>query len=269
MSKDLLNKLTSQDKDTIGEFLRSLGCQEDVFSCRTSQLCQALTNDTVYVYATDKEILLVLPDHVSPYTKERAALCPYDSQKETYLQDVSSPETRRSRKRRVSPLWKLCKGGEAIHEALATQEVEVFHIHCMLVTNSYILNDEEIVELLQTTGLPFDISLLDGCYDFIDSLYFNPLPINPDSRLAPWRYLNNLIGPLEEPVPEDTEHDTMTSDEEEFAQLLNQFINGDYEKEKEEDEEEPRIELPAEAPDADPLRQLILQAKQAVRKKDD
>ncbi len=111
--------------------------------------------------------------------------------------------------------------------------------------------------------------MLDGCYDFIDSLYFNPLPINPDSRLAPWRYLKNLIGQLEESDPEDTEHDTMTSDEEEFAQLLNQFINGDYEKEKEEDEEEPRIELPAEAPDADPLRQLILQAKQAVRKKDD
>lgn len=274
MSSKLFNKLASQDRNSIGGFLRSLGCREDIFSCRTNQLCPAFADETFYVYAIEKEILLVLPDQVSPYTKERAALCPYNSQKETYLQDVSSPETRRNRKRRVSPLWKLCKGGEAIHEALSTQRVEDFHIHCMLITNSYILNDEEIVELFQSEGLPFGISLLDGCHNFIESLYNNPLPVNPDGCLPPWGYLNEFLIPLRDPDFEEEPHNTSTPDEEEFVRLLNEFIKSEYDDlpkptDKEENEGMSGTEQLAEAPDADTLRQLILQAKQAVRKGED
>ena len=156
---DMISELKLQTNETIFRFLTQLGKQEDVYSSRPEDLCPTLQDCKVYVYAKEQELVVVLVDVTMTGTQEEADLEFSNPVMKAYFHNATSPFLERVGEYRDSPVWQLYQAAKSLHK-LINKDVELpVQVHAVLVTNSYIVNIEELQEALSSMNVDFGLTV--------------------------------------------------------------------------------------------------------------
>lgn len=186
---DMISELKLQTNETIFHFLTQLGKQEDVYSSRPEDLCPTLQDSKVYVYAKEQELVVVLVDVTMTGTQEEADLEFSNPVMKAYFHNATSPFLERVGEYRDSPVWQLYQAAKSLHK-LINKDVELpVQVHAVLVTNSYIVNIEELQEALSSMNEDFGLTVFHDCQSFCDKWSVFKLPVNPDFFLVGATYL--------------------------------------------------------------------------------
>jgi len=160
---DMISELKLQTNETIFHFLTQLGKQEDVYSSRPEDLCPTLQDCKVYVYAKEQELVVVLVDVTMTGTQEEADLEFSNPVMKAYFHNATSPFLERVGEYRDSPVWQLYQAATSLHK-LINKDVELpVQVHAVLVTNSYIVNIEELQEALSSMNEDFGLTVFHDC----------------------------------------------------------------------------------------------------------
>ena len=106
-----------------------------------------------------------------------------------YFHNATSPFLERAGEYRDSPVWQLYQAAKSLNK-LINKDVELpVQVHAVLVTNSYIVNIEELQEALSSMNEDFGLTVFHDCQSFCDQWSVFKLPVNPDFFLVGATYL--------------------------------------------------------------------------------
>lgn len=187
----IIDKFFNQTNETIWEFLRQMGSREDVFSI-FSYVYPGMENYVTYFYAVEKEIVIMCLDKNPDGTVEWADRGVY-SKPFKFFKKVSSESKVSDDEKdwRDSPAQDLYYAAYKMREFLSkTGKYEIVPaIHCILLTNSTIINYPDVIKSWQQPLFGFS-ALHELDYELIcDNPNHNPvLPINNDFSLIGGEY---------------------------------------------------------------------------------
>ncbi|MBR4898759.1 MAG: hypothetical protein IKZ48_08240 [Prevotella sp.] len=185
----MISELKLQTNETIFRFLTQLGKREDVYSSRPEDLCPTLQDSNVYVYAKEQELVVVLVDVTMTGTQEEADLEFSNPVMKAYFHNATSPFLERVGEYRDSPVWQLFQAARSLHK-LINKDVELpVQVHTVLVTNSSIVNIEELQKAIANLDEEFGLTIFHNCQSFCDQWSVFKLPVNPDFFLMGATYL--------------------------------------------------------------------------------
>lgn len=232
----MISELKLQTKETIFRFLTQLGQQEDVYSSHPEDLCPTLQDCNVYVYDKEQEFVVVLVDVTMTGTKEEADLEFGNPMMKAYFHNATSPFLERAGEYRDSPVWQLYHAAKSLQE-LINKDVELpVQVHAVLVTNSNIVNIDELQESVASRNEDFGLTIFHNCQSFCDQWSVFRLPINPDFFLVGATYLQMYKHELSLQFEADKEID-------EFERRLLEFMDRQRDYESVNDDQDDDDEL--------------------------
>ena len=214
----MIRKLKRQSPETIFRFLSHLGQQADVYANIEEDLCPSLKDKSVYVYSVNGELALVMIDTVLSGTKEQADLAFVHPLEPSYFKNLTTFRQQEKGEKRKSPLWSLFNAAKSVEELLNEHRMFRVKVHALLITNSLIVNYDEVREVISHEKEHFSMTVLHDCQTFCDQWSVLKLPLNQSSCLAGAVYLREykckLAGGMQDEI-----------DEEEIAKLLADYVD--------------------------------------------
>ena len=182
----IIDKFFEQTNDTIWEFLRLIGQDKDVFSI-FSYVYPGMENYVTYFYAVEKEIVIMCLDKNQEGTVEWADSGVYSKPFKHFKKvDNDGNVSRDEKDWRDSPAQDLYYAANKMREFISkTSRFQIVPaIHCMLLTNSTIINYLDVVKSWQQPLFGFSVLHKLDYEPICDNPNQNPvLPINNDFDL--------------------------------------------------------------------------------------
>ena len=212
----LINDFRKQTKTTIWKHLDAMAANYAVYSTHLNGLSPFLTDYDIYLYCDSSNVVIVCLD-----------CCGHcDENIIDESETLSSLILTEGREPRFSTVWKL---KEAVR--LAKTNLQLSHpdiaVYGVLMTEAEILNSYELYELWDANN----IMVID---DF-NRLKYRKIHVNNDDELACKDYINTLLNlTLDEDDTRQDEDDTRQDEDEDdakqgdddnFAKLLDKFLN--------------------------------------------
>lgn len=197
--KHFIEALKHPSMDKRWEFIRKIGNDEKVFSIGLSRFTPQLKGKEVYLYAHEKEAVILLVDDY-PSTKEVADEEEFNEEEPLYFSETSH---------RISPVYLLRTARHAYRESFRKRKEEEPDVLCILLTASTFIEKENIVDKWNDLGvlvwesitgdirhIPTNGNLLlnesKNLHNYLFDLTCGSLPItvnnsydmNPDSRVS-------------------------------------------------------------------------------------
>jgi len=221
----LINDFKKQTQTTIWKHLDAMAVNYAVYSSHLNGLTPYLTDFDVYLYCDDSSMVVVCLD------------CCGHCEEQTYEEsETLSPLIMTvGHEPRVSIVWKLAQTVRAIRNRLTIP------VYGVLITEADITNSHELYEMWDSNNV--------AVIDYMRRLkYHRKIRVNEDGELACSSYVYTLnekplqvseaVSPVTPvPITEDANQPEETNqpeesetDYEEFAKLLSEFINNEYEE---------------------------------------
>ena len=230
----LINDFKDQSADTIWKFMNAMAVNYTVYSTHLKGLSPFLTDNDVYLYCNDTNVVIVCLDR-----------CGNDDE-QVYEESLtlSSMLFDDSQEPRVSMVWKLKEAVRLAKIRLQNTTPNV-NVYGVLLTEAAILNKYELYRLWDANNVMV--------IDDLKRLRYKKIKINDDGELACKAYVSGVIDATlnqddndvsmaNKSLMKKTDKSVSTKDEgDEFEKLLNDFINSGYEEtfDKDPDEEQP------------------------------
>ena len=230
----LINDFKDQSADTIWKFMNAMAVNYTVYSTHLKGLSPFLTDNDVYLYCNDTNVVIVCLDR-----------CGNDDE-QVYEESLtlSSMLFDDSQEPRVSMVWKLKETVRLAKIRLQNTTPNV-NVYGVLLTEAAILNKYELYRLWDANNVMV--------IDDLKRLRYKKIKINDDGELACKAYVSGVIDATlnqddndvsmaNKSLMKKTDKSVSTKDEgDEFEKLLNDFINSGYEEtfDKDPDEEQP------------------------------
>ena len=230
----LINDFKDQSADTIWKFMNAMAVNYTVYSTHLKGLSTFLTDNDVYLYCNDTNVVIVCLDR-----------CGNDDE-QVYEESLtlSSMLFDDSQEPRVSMVWKLKETVRLAKIRLQNTTPNV-NVYGVLLTEAAILNKYELYRLWDANNVMV--------IDDLKRLRYKKIKINDDGELACKAYVSGVIDATlnqddndvsmaNKSLMKKTDKSVSTKDEgDEFEKLLNDFINSGYEEtfDKDPDEEQP------------------------------
>ena len=230
----LINDFKDQSADTIWKFMNAMAVNYTVYSTHLKGLSPFLTDNDVYLYCNDTNVVIVCLD------------CCGNDDKQVYEESLtlSSMLFDDSQEPRVSMVWKLKEAVRLAKIRLQNTTPNV-NVYGVLLTEAAILNKYELYRLWDANNV--------RVIDDLKRLRYKKIKINDDGELACKAYVSGVIDATlnqddndvsmaNKSLMKKTDKSVSTKDEgDEFEKLLNDFINSGYEEtfDKDPDEEQP------------------------------
>lgn len=219
----LINDFKYQTADTVWKFMDAMAVNYTVYSTRCKGLSPFLSDNDVYVYCNDTNVVVVCLDCCG--NSERRAYEESDTLGSMLFDHEQEP--------RVSMVWKLKETVRLAKDRLQNIAPDI-NVYGLLLTEAEILNACELYRLWDANNVMV--------IDELKRLRYRTIPTNDDDELACKAYVKVVreatLGQEDmdttmdnEPVMEKTDKPVSTSDEDdEFEKLLNDFIHREYEE---------------------------------------
>lgn len=230
----LINDFKDQSADTIWKFMNAMAVNYTVYSTHLKGLSPFLTDNDVYLYCNDTNVVIVCLD------------CCGNDDEQVYEESLtlSSMLFDDSQEPRVSMVWKLKEAVRLAKIRLQNTTPNV-NVYGVLLTEAAILNKYELYRLWDANNVMV--------IDDLKRLRYKKIKINDDGELACKAYVSGVIDATlnqddndvsmaNKSLMKKTDKSVSTKDEgDEFEKLLNDFINSGYEEtfDKDPDEEQP------------------------------
>jgi len=230
----LINDFKDQSADTIWKFMNAMAVNYTVYSTHLKGLSPFLTDNDVYLYCNDTNVVIVCLDR-----------CGNDDE-QVYEESLtlSSMLFDDSQEPRVSMVWKLKEAVRLAKIRLQNTTPNV-NVYGVLLTEAAILNKYELYRLWDANNVMV--------IDDLKRLRYKKIKINDDGELACKAYVSGVIDATlnqddndvsmaNKSLMKKTDKSVSTKDEgDEFEKLLNDFINSGYEEtfDKDPNEEQP------------------------------
>ena len=230
----LINDFKDQSADTIWKFMNAMAVNYTVYSTHLKGLSPFLTDNDVYLYCNDTNVVIVCLD------------CCGNDDEQVYEESLtlSSMLFDDSQEPRVSMVWKLKETVRLAKIRLQNTTPNV-NVYGVLLTEAAILNKYELYRLWDANNVMV--------IDDLKRLRYKKIKINDDGELACKAYVSGVIDATlnqddndvsmaNKSLMKKTDKSVSTKDEgDEFEKLLNDFINSGYEEtfDKDPDEEQP------------------------------
>ena len=230
----LINDFKDQSADTIWKFMNAMAVNYTVYSTHLKGLSPFLTDNDVYLYCNDTNVVIVCLD------------CCGNDDEQVYEESLtlSSMLFDDSQEPRVSMVWKLKEAVRLAKIRLQNTTPNV-NVYGVLLTEAAILNKYELYRLWDANNV--------RVIDDLKRLRYKKIKINDDGELACKAYVSGVIDATlnqddndvsmaNKSLMKKTDKSVSTKDEgDEFEKLLNDFINSGYEEtfDKDPDEEQP------------------------------
>ena len=230
----LINDFKDQSADTIWKFMNAMAVNYTVYSTHLKGLSPFLTDNDVYLYCNDTNVVIVCLDR-----------CGNDDE-QVYEESLtlSSMLFDDSQEPRVSMVWKLKEAVRLAKIRLQNTTPNV-NVYGVLLTEAAILNKYELYRLWDANNV--------RVIDDLKRLRYKKIKINDDGELACKAYVSGVIDATlnqddndvsmaNKSLMKKTDKSVSTKDEgDEFEKLLNDFINSGYEEtfDKDPNEEQP------------------------------
>ena len=181
----IIDKFFEQTNDTIWDFLKQIGQNKDVYSI-FSYVYPGMENYVTYFYAVEKEIVIMCLDKNQEGTVEWADSGVYSKPFKHFKKvDTDGNVSRDEKDWRDSPAQDLYYAAKKMREFISrTSRFQIVPaIHCMLLTNSTIINYLNVVK-----------SWLQPLFGFsaLHKLDYEPICDNPNQN--PVLPINNDFG---------------------------------------------------------------------------
>ena len=230
----LINDFKDQSADTIWKFMNAMAVNYTVYSTHLKGLSPFLTDNDVYLYCNDTNVVIVCLD------------CCGNDDEQVYEESLtlSSMLFDDSQEPRVSMVWKLKEAVRLAKIRLQNTTPNV-NVYGVLLTEAAILNKYELYRLWDANNVMV--------IDDLKRLRYKKIKINDDGELACKAYVSGVIDATlnqddndvsmaNKSLMKKTDKSVSTKDEgDEFEKLLNDFINSGYEEtfDKDPNEEQP------------------------------
>ena len=230
----LINDFKDQSADTIWKFMNAMAVNYTVYSTHLKGLSPFLTDNDVYLYCNDTNVVIVCLDR-----------CGNDDE-QVYEESLtlSSMLFDDSQEPRVSMVWNLKEAVRLAKIRLQNTTPNV-NVYGVLLTEAAILNKYELYRLWDANNVMV--------IDDLKRLRYKKIKINDDGELACKAYVSGVIDATlnqddndvsmaNKSLMKKTDKSVSTKDEgDEFEKLLNDFINSGYEEtfDKDPNEEQP------------------------------
>lgn len=216
----LITEFKKQNRDTIWQHLESLASDRKVYSDSMKGIHPYLRNNTLFIYAAHKSLVVVCLDNC-PTKEELADEEPFNLEDPLYFSENSH---------RVSPVWQLSETINLIRKKMAEGRNN-WPILGVLLTESTIINAKD----MQDVWDEMDVKVIDRADLDVEQTFAT----HPDEELVFGTMIMSLLRELdEEKRPKES---SVGKEEDEFAAMLEKFLNddsGNKKKEVEKDEEE-------------------------------
>lgn len=160
------------------DFIRKMGCNEEVFSTGISNFTPQLKGKEVYLYSYKKETVIMLVDDYAPT---------YELADEEVFNKDELPLYFNDNSHRVSPVYQLREARHAYLECFRNRKHKEPYVLCVLVTASSFINKEDMYK----TWDDKNVIVCDGIVDA--RLHF---PTNGNTLMKEARYLCNYLTDL-------------------------------------------------------------------------
>ena len=230
----LINDFKDQSADTIWKFMNAMAVNYTVYSTHLKGLSPFLTDNDVYLYCNDTNVVIVCLD------------CCGNDDEQVYEESLtlSSMLFDDSQEPRVSMVWKLKEAVRLAKIRLQNTTPNV-NVYGVLLTEAAILNKYELYRLWDANNVMV--------IDDLKRLRYKKIKINDDGELACKAYVSGVIDATlnqddndvsmaNKSLMKKTDKSVSTKDEgDEFEKLLNDFVNSGYEEtfDKDPNEEQP------------------------------
>lgn len=196
MIKSMINGFRKQTKNTIWKYLAALTREKYCYSIQLEDECRLLKNKKVYVFATGLNAVIVCMEHY-PMTDELADEEPFNMEEPLYFTESGH---------RISPVWQLSETLKVLQDRLAQHNYNNVKLWGVLLTDSHIINREDMEEVWDN----MHVTVIDQLHGIVGK----QLAVNSDEELEAKKMVDAMMTPADNEV-----------DDEEFDQLLNDFIN--------------------------------------------
>jgi hypothetical protein len=214
----MIRELRKQNNDTLFQFLTRVGQDRTVYSCCPLDLYPTVEDEIIYVYIQKQEVTIVMIDQMPKGTKERADLHFQDPNQKSRFRNVTTQLHRKKRSRRISPVWQLFHAAVAMEELINKRANERVNVHGVLITQSIIINGEELAKAFNEQPTTIDLNIFTGITTFHDQWSVLKLPLNDDDSMAEAQYLRIFKEELDKRDAREDEVDK------EFEEMLLKFI---------------------------------------------
>ena len=238
----LIRDFRKQTKTTIWKHMEAMAVNYAVYSNRLKGFAPFMNDDDVYIYCDATNMVVVCIDCYDNY-EDRTCVESVDMEPIVYYPGCEPHEGR---------VWKLKETMQIVKERLQKQHIDL-KVYGVMLTEAKITNAEEL-ELVWEFN---DMKVIDG---FV-SLGHRKAGVNNDEDLRGKIYFDAAVNDSpkmeeeEEPVKEEEPND------EEFEQLLTDFINREFEEGGEtlkDDDTPENDESPSEESEDDNPENIVL-----------
>lgn len=215
----LINDFRKQTKTTIWKHLDAMAANYAVYSTHQNGLSPFLTDNDVYLYCDTTNVVIVCLDCCGHCDDN------IFNESETFGSLILT----KGREPRFSTVWKLAEAVRLAKSQLQLSQIDMA-VYGVLLTEAEILNAYELYELWDANN----IMVID---DF-KRLKYRQIPVNDDDELACKDYIHTIIdATLDVSMAEETantttmqsevvrRNSTIQEDDDNFAKLLDKFLN--------------------------------------------
>lgn len=215
----LINDFRKQTKTTIWKHLDAMAANYAVYSTHQNGLSPFLTDNDVYLYCDTTNVVIVCLDCCGHCDDN------IFNESETFGSLILT----KGHEPRFSTVWKLAEAVRLAKSQLQLSQIDMA-VYGVLLTEAEILNAYELYELWDANN----IMVID---DF-KRLKYRQIPVNDDDELACKDYIHTIIdATLDVSMAEETantttmqsevvrRNSTIQEDDDNFAKLLDKFLN--------------------------------------------